>query len=164
MKRLGPLVTAITLLMTACQRPNPRVATALNLPAALSGDIPVDPRSWGVITSGLNPPDATMSTLFGNERALAYARTKGDRNYPPGAMLSLVTWRQQEDARWFGANIPSRPASVEFVAVVLASDGRTAYRYQDYVGFPLRERSLPLSQVEERIAWLLSRRAAAMPY
>ncbi len=56
-----------------------------------------------------------MSTLFGNVRAVEHARTKGGAYYPPGAMLSIVTWRPPEDVRWFGANITAQPKSVEFV-------------------------------------------------
>lgn len=163
MKRPRLFVTAVALLMMGCHGPNSRVATALNIPAALAGDIPVDPLRWGVITSLLNPHDATMSTLFGNERAIAHARTKGGSDYPPGAMLSLVTWTQQEDPRWFGANIPAQPKSVEFVAVVLSPDGRTTYNYQNFAGSPLGERSAVQNRVDERIAWLLSQPAAVMP-
>jgi hypothetical protein len=104
-----------------------------------------------------------MSTLFGNERAIAHARTREGRDYPPGAMLSLVTWKQQEDPRWFGANIPAQPKSVEFVSAVLSPDGRTTYKYQSFEGFPLRERSLVQSQAAERIARLISGCAAVMP-
>jgi hypothetical protein len=35
--------------------------------------------------------------------------------YPAGAVLALVTWAQREDPHWFGARIPDRPLSVEFV-------------------------------------------------
>lgn len=154
---------ALALLLVSCQGPNTRVATALNAAAGLAGDIPADPLGWRVITSALNPPDSTMSTLFGNLRAVEHARTKGGSDYPPGAMLSMVTWTQQEDARWFGANIPAQPKSAEFVTAVLATDGRTTYTYQNFEGFPLQERPIPANRASERIAWLLSRRAAVMP-
>jgi|SRR5271167_1418535 len=38
--------------------------------------------------------------------------------------LSLVTWKQQEDRRWFGAKIPAASKSVELVAVGTAADHR----------------------------------------
>lgn len=156
-------VTAMTLLLVSCQGPNARVATALNTTAALAGDVPIDPLGWRVITSGLNLPDATMYTLFGNESAIEHARTQGGTDYPSGATLSLVTWRQQEDARWFGANIPARPKSVEFVTARLAPDGRTTYEHHNLEGVPLREIPMPASRAGQRISLLLTQRAAVMP-
>lgn len=163
MKRSSVLVAAIALYMVNCHGPNSRVSTALNTRAGLTGDIPLDPLGWRVLTSALNPQDATMSTLFANESASEYAHTQGGSEYPPGAMLALVAWDKQEDARWFGANIPAQPRAVEFVSAVRAPDGRTTYIYRHYEGFPLRERSIAGIRTSERIAWLLSQRAAVMP-
>src|SRR5258708_7564010 len=79
--------------------------------------------------------DATMSTLYGNDVAVRYARTSAERMYPAGSVLSVVTWNQQEDPRWFGAKIPQKVGSVEFVAVT----GPGAYSYQRYEGSPLKK-------------------------
>ena len=51
-------------------------------------------------------------------------------------MLSVVTWSQQEDPRWFGGNIPAKTKSVEFVSV---GTGANAYSYQRYEGSPLKK-------------------------
>jgi hypothetical protein len=118
---------------------------------------------WMVITSEVNPAAFTMSTLFGNESAVKYVRSERGTAYPSGAVLSMVTWTQQEDARWFGAKIPSRPTSVEFVSAHLASDGGVTYDYRNFAGAPLREAPVAAGRVRERIVWLLSRRAAVMP-
>ncbi len=99
-----------------------------------------------------------MSTLFGNDVAVQYARTNGAMKYPAGAVLSVVTWGQQEDPRWFGGNIPKAPRSVEFVTV-----GST-YSYQRYEGSPLKKvASEDGAAPNDRAAYLLAQRAAVMP-
>lgn len=147
----------IALLLTGCSAPNARVVTSLNHMAALYGVVPTDPTTWKVITSGLNPSESTMSTLFGNDTAVEYSRTTTQRNYPPGSVLALVTWSQQEDLRWFGARIPAHPKSVELVAV------GPAYSYRSYEGAPLRETKTSQRHADERIAYFLSQRASVMP-
>ncbi|MEO8660515.1 MAG: cytochrome P460 family protein [Bryobacteraceae bacterium] len=157
------IAIAIALTLTGCGSRNPRVATTLNNGAVLKGELPVDPLGWRVITSGINPADATMSTLFGNDSAVEYCRTRGGRIYPAGSVLSLVTWRQQEDSRWFGARIPAQPRSVEVVKVEVSENARTNYVYQDFEGVPLREVRVPAARADERVMHLLSQRAAVMP-
>lgn len=82
--------------------------------AALAGDLPFNPLHWNVITTFVNRTDSTMSTLFGNDAAVHYARTHSQHEYPAGSALALVTWAQREDPRWFGGNIPATVKSVEF--------------------------------------------------
>jgi hypothetical protein len=67
---------------------------------------------WNVITTMVDKQHKTMSTLYGNDAAYQYARTHKDSN---NVQLRLVTWNQQEDDRWFGANIPAKIKSVEVV-------------------------------------------------
>ncbi len=81
----------------------------------LGGNLSDNPLDWRVITTSIDKRAATMSTLFGNDAAVEYARTSAGQNYPSGAVLSLVTWKQREDGHWFGARVPAAPVSVEFV-------------------------------------------------
>jgi hypothetical protein len=142
------------------EKTNPRVVTRLNQDAALVGELPSNPLRGKVITSWINKGDATMSTLFGNDVAVQYARTNGERMYPAGSVLSVVTWSQQEDPRWFGGNIPQSTRSVEFVTVT----GAGAYTYQRYEGSPLKKvASLEGNDPKDRAAYLLAQRAAVMP-
>ena len=78
---------------------NPRVATRLNLDASSMGDLPSNPLQGRVITSWIDKRDSTMSTVFGNDVAVKYARTNAGEKYPAGAVLSVVTWGQQEEDR-----------------------------------------------------------------
>jgi mono/diheme cytochrome c family protein len=134
-----------------------------NVRATITGDIPVNPLNWSVITCGTNPREATISTLFGNDTAVLYARTHSDGRYPAGSMLSLVTWQQQEDNHWFGANMPAETKSVEVVAVKKSGRGRLSYSYQDFEGSPLKTVTKSASWKDGRTAYITSQRAAVMP-
>ena len=145
--------------LVACSdKTNPRVVTRLNEKAALVGELPSNPLKGKVITSWVNKHDATMSTMFGNDVAVQYARTNAEMQYPAGAVLSVVTWSQQEDPRWFGGNIPQKPRAVEFVRVT----GPGAYSYQRYEGSPLKKVEDGAAP-NDRAAYVLSQRAAVMP-
>jgi hypothetical protein len=81
-----------------------------------------------------------------------------------GSVLSLVTWTQRDDDRWFGAKIPDQVKSVEFVFVGVAADGRPLYSYQEYEGKPLKRVTAQEGRtLNDRGAYLLSQRAAVMP-
>jgi len=163
MKKICCIGAALLSLM-GCSEQNPRVATRLNQDAALAGDLPSNPLQWRVITSAINGRDATMSTLFGNDAAVEYARRNAQHDYPAGAALSLVTWKQREDSRWFGGRIPAAPESVEFVTVRADAGHRPLYTYRSFAGVPLKELSVyDGTAPNERAAYMLSQRAAVMP-
>jgi hypothetical protein len=89
-----------------------------------------------------------------------YARRNAEIQYPAGSVLSVVTWSQQEDPRWFGGNIPQRARAVEFVTVT----GPGVYSYERYEGSPLKKvASGEDAEPKERAAYLLAQRAAVMP-
>jgi hypothetical protein len=142
------------------EQKNPRVVTRLNTDAALVGELPSNPLQGKVITSWVNKQDATMSTMFGNDVAVKYARTNAEMQYPAGSVLSVVTWSEQEDARWFGGDIPKSTKAVEFVTVT----GPGTYSYQRYEGLPLTKvASVEGADPKDRAAYLLAQRAAVMP-
>jgi hypothetical protein len=139
---------------------NARVATKLNQDAMLVGNLPANPLQGKVITSWIDKRNATMSTMFGNDVAVQNARTKAVVPYPVGAVLSVVTWGQQEDPRWFGGNIPKGVKAVEFVTVTAAG----AYSYQRFEGSPLKKvASVEGSDPTDRAGFLMAQRAAVMP-
>jgi hypothetical protein len=150
--------------LMGCSQQNPRAATRLNQDAALTGDLPMNPLAWKVITSAINQQDATMSTLFGDDIAVEYARRNSRHDYPAGSVLALVTWKQQEDSRWFGGRIPAAPKSVEFVTVRVEAEQRRSYSYRDFEGAPLKQQlAYDGNTPNQRAAYLLSQRAAVMP-
>jgi mono/diheme cytochrome c family protein len=142
--------------------------------SALTGDLPANPLAWRVITSTVDKRSSTMSTLYGNDAAVQYARAKsqqdglqqsgGQEGYPAGAVISLVTWTQQEDAHWFGAKMLGQAKSVEFVSASAGPDNHAAYSYEDYEGSPLRKMaSQAADSLTGRVRYLLSLRASVMP-
>ena len=147
--------------LVACSdKTNPRVVTRLNDEAALVGELPSNPLKGKVITSWVNKHDATMSTMLGNDVAVQYARTNAQMQYPAGSVLSVVTWSQREDPRWFGGSIPQKTIAVEFVKVT----GPGAYSYERYEGSPLKKAAIGEgADAKERAAYLLAQRAAVMP-
>jgi hypothetical protein len=153
------LSAVLTAGLVACSdKTNPRVVTRLNNEAALVGELPSNPLKGKVITSWVNKHDATMSTMFGNDVAVRYARTNTEMQYPAGSVLSVVTWSQQEDRRWFGGKIPQKTTAVEFVKVT----GPRAYTYQRFEGSPLKKVEDGVAP-NDRGAYVLSQRAAVMP-
>jgi hypothetical protein len=141
-----------------------RVPSSINEGAALTGSLPWNPLQWNVITSFTDKPASTMSTLYGNDAAVRYARSNSQPDYPAGAVLSLVTWTQQEDPHWFGARIPRQVKAVEFVSVTAGTNNQPWYSYQGYEGSPLRKASASEGlSPGSRTAYLLSQRAAVMP-
>ena len=91
-------------------------------------------------------------------KLVKYARANAGHDYP-GAELSLSTWRAQDDARWFGANIPGSLQSVEFVNVTAGPDKRPSYSYEGDQGTPL----VKTPEAGGRASLILSQRAAVMP-
>jgi hypothetical protein len=158
----------ITLSMSGCSVNGSKISAEMNQSASLAGDfaagLPANPLQWKVITSESSKTDSTMSTLYGNDLAVQYARMHAEHNYPAGAVLSFVTWTQREDPRWFGARIPATVKSVEFVTVGTAADGQLSYSYQEYGGAPLKKLSADDGlNPNDRAVYLLSQRAAVMP-
>jgi hypothetical protein len=132
-----------------------------NRAAALPDMLPYQPLQWKAITSSISRANGTMSTLYGNDTAVTHARTGPRDPYPGGAVLCLVTWRQQEDKHWFGARIPGEVQSVEFVTASASTTGSITYAYQIFQGSPLQR--LTTQQTEPRISAIISLRAAVMP-
>lgn len=136
----------------------------INERAALTGSLPRNPLQWNVITSSIDKQSATMSTLFGNDAAVRYARSDSQQAYPAGSVISLVTWAEAEDPHWFGAKIPGQVKSVEFVSVSPGQGAQTTYSYEDYEGSPLRKIDSPVGPSQtSRVKSLLSWRASVMP-
>jgi hypothetical protein len=140
------------------------MTSSINERAALTGSLPRHPLQWNVITSTIDKQAATMSTLYGNDAAVRYARRNSQQNYPAGCELSFVTWTQQEDIHWFGAKIPGQVKSVEFVSVTADPNHQPSYSYENSEGSPLqRTTALDGRSPGSRAAYLLSLRAAVMP-
>jgi hypothetical protein len=89
-----------------------------NNAAAMPSSLPYQPLSWNAITMYVDPATRTMATLYGNAAAMQAVRQRAESPaYSAGSVLALITWAQRDDPHWFGARIPDKPESVEFVEV-----------------------------------------------
>ncbi len=157
-------LAAIAFIAAGCSSTQPKLRAERNQAASLTGDLPANPLAWQVVTSSIDKNKSEMSTLYGNDAAIAYARSHSDHNYPAGAILGFVTWMQTDDPRYFGAKIPGKPKSVEFVTVIASADGHPSYLYQLYEGAPLQKSSQQQTTVPaDRAAFILSLRSAVFP-
>jgi hypothetical protein len=126
------VVACALMLAAVCGCHGRKIADAdlYNVQAGLQAGLPYPVMEWKAITTAVDRGAGTTATLFGNDAAVAAARA--GVAYPAGAVLGLVTWREREDPHWFGARIPGRPVSVEFVVVGTGVD-------REFVGTPWRE-------------------------
>ena len=148
--------------LAGCEATNPRVVTTLNQDASKVSGFPGAAMHGRVITSWIDKSASTMSTLYGNDVAVNYARKNSDAAYPAGSQLSLVTWKETEDPRWFGGNIPAKVVSVEQVSVDASPEKK--YAYTRYEGEPAKGvESVAAATPSARAAFLLGQRAAVMP-
>jgi hypothetical protein len=158
------LALACSLGIVGCSNHPPAAAPSLNQDARVIGDLPINPLSWRVITSMADQTSSKMSTLYGNDLAVDYARTHSDSRYPDGSVLALVTWTQQDDPRWYGAKIPARVNSMEMLTVGALPDGHATYSYLEFTGTPLKQSSAEQTATPSgRALFLLSQRAAVLP-
>jgi Haem-binding domain/Cytochrome P460 len=127
--------------------------------AALPASLPYQPLGWGAITMFVDPKAHTMATLYGNDAAmLATQSRQAGAEVPAGAVLALVTWGQREDPHWFGARIPDRPLSVEFVLA-----GSEEPVYQRFAGPGLTADQVAADAAAERTSFVLGLAPAQLP-
>jgi hypothetical protein len=122
-------------------------------------NLPHQPLGWGAITMYVDPKNHTMATLFGNDAAMdAVEAHRTAPVYPAGAVLALVTWAQRDDPHWFGARIPDRPLSVEFVEA-----GGQQPHYRRFSGASLEEDLGVTNIAPQRAAFMLDLPPAPLP-
>jgi len=137
-----------------------------NRAAALPIRLPYQPLGWSAITMYVDPKSHTTTTLFGNDAAMqAVARGASmSQSQPPAysadAVLALVTWTQRDDPHWYGARIPDKPLSVEFVQVAAA--GRTSL-YRRFAGPEFLEDHPAADVSAQRAIFVQSLAPAQMP-
>lgn len=124
------------LMLGGCRHKHPSASDLFNDNAGLKGALPYPVLQWPVLTTSVDRAGFATATLFGNDAAVAAARS-GAATYPAGAVLGLVTWGERDDPHWFGARIPNAPVSVEFVDF---SAGVVPV-YRHFAGEPLTEQA-----------------------
>lgn len=159
MKPIVFLFSVAALLIAGCSRPQ----GSINEEASLPPGLPRDPLQWRVVASSIDPAKRTISTLFGNDRAIDHARSELQQPYPKGALLALVTWELKEDPNWFGANIPGAVKAIDYVAITSAGNNSPAYEYRRFERSPLEETHPSETLVKTRLDHILHQRPFRMP-
>jgi hypothetical protein len=131
--------------------------------AALPSGVPVQPLTWRVINSSIDPVHQTMSTLYGNDLAIDSARTPNHTEYLAGAVIARVTWSQKEDEHWFGARIPKQFQSMEIVRIEQGADGKLVSHYERQTGPGQQTSADTAAEVEAKKNSILGQRASVMP-
>lgn len=151
-----------TLPMTTAHLPAEEIVN--NQAAALPASLPYQPLEWRAITMYVDRNAHTMSSLYGNDKAMqsvdAQSNASGTPAYMPGAVLALVTWEQRDDPHWFGARIPAIPQSVEFVEVPTAGQMN---HYRRFAGEGMAEAHMEPAEEAERMKFILNLPPARLP-
>lgn len=129
--------------------------SAFNDAASIASPAGLRPLQGIVLNSYVNAKAQTMATLYGNKTAADYLRNHADGLYPDGAELTLVTWQQQPDPRWFGGNIPGAAQRVE----VVKFDKGPHYTY--YQCNPWQEAANP--KADSAMQWIIKQRMMILP-
>jgi hypothetical protein len=87
MKAIYRLTTVLSFSVFGCTEQNPRLVTTANQEATLAGDLPVKPLQGRPITFWIDKQNSLMSTLYGNDIAVQYARTNAQ--HKPRGIYSL---------------------------------------------------------------------------
>jgi hypothetical protein len=157
-------LAVLSLALPGCSDHRTPASALINVDASLPGGLPYDPLRWRIIDSTVDQRAATMSTLFGNDPAVDHARADANGDaWPPGSVLALVTWEQQSDPRWFGAQIPGRIKSIEFVSANSTPGKDLSFSYQRFEGAPLRQTPTPNAVEAAQVRQILGHRSAVMP-
>jgi hypothetical protein len=129
-------------------------------PVKITADAGLEDR---VLTSCLNQQEGSMSTLYGNEIARKFRRNYAGNEYPPGTILTYITWRQKEDRQWFGANVPGLFQSIERISFVDNGKKSPVPTYERYEENSLVKIGNDQSNDEKRMKFILSLQSSVMP-
>ncbi len=159
MKTINLLLTSsIVLLFSACAGHR---SDLINTKASLPSSFHIGDSGLKVIASFINKKQVTMSVLYGNDLALQTA-SDSIKEITAGEIFTLVTWQQQPDDHWFGANIPGEPQSVELLKTTASLDGPPIVHYQRFEGKNLVLVTDTLHQ-QERIKFIFDQKPSIMP-
>jgi len=152
------LYLIVLILLMACKEKRQEL---LNIKASvqLNDELKENPLLMHPLTSSVNPKESIMSTLYANDIAFDYAKKNLGSNYPNGAILYEVNWKEKPDELWFGANIPNEIISVEKITFKDANSSE----YEVVEGTPLKKIKQDSALQNSRIDFITSQRIAFSP-
>ncbi|OKS87582.1 hypothetical protein RG47T_3043 [Mucilaginibacter polytrichastri] len=136
-------------------------AGTINARASLPDSLKFTALGYKVVTLSINKKLGTMSTLYGNKQALDNAIAGAD-DVKAGEAFALITWKQQDDDRWFGAKIPGNLQSVEMIKTAADASGKVAIAYTHLEGKNLSPIADTLHNAE-RIKYIFDQKPSVMP-
>lgn len=139
----------------SCQHKNPHLQTSFNINASAVDNINLKPLQKNILNVFSDQDKKTISALYANEQAKYFLKQHGQKNYPDGSILYLVTWKAGEDPRWFGGNIPDSVISLETV------EFNNGIHYTYYEGTPLMQVNNP--NADSNTKWILERKVILLP-
>lgn len=144
----------LIVLAAACSHP---VAPQLIINQGASVPVAFHLQDLRVIASSINKKHKTMSTLYGNSKAVS--RVRSGRTVGAGEELVLITWQQKADENWFGANVPANVASVE---KILTSGNPMTINYHRYEG-PALTLTADTSGQNRRFIAIFAQKGSVLP-
>jgi hypothetical protein len=152
------LYLIVLILLMACKEKRQEL---LNIKASvqLNDELKENPLLMHPLTSSVNPKDSMMSTLYGNDIAFDYAKKNLGSNYPNGAVLYEVKWKQKPDELWFGANVPGEKKSVE--KITFKEENSSEYEF--FEGKILKKIKRDSATENSRKEIIVSQRMAVSP-
>lgn len=157
MKYLNNLFTALMLIALISCGDNNQENVSVSASVQETDILPENPLLMIPLTSSVSPKNKTMSTLYGNSIARDHAQKESGLQYPEGAELYDVTWNQQADEWWFGANIPKEIKCIERVYV----DSYKQIHYELFKGKPMKK--VFVKNDTARVEFITSKKIAFTP-
>ena len=139
---------------------NNNTAKQLNEKAEMPSTFKFDTLGLKVMATSINKKAGTMSTLYANPLALKNT-ISGAKNQEAGEVLTLITWKQQEDIHWFGARIPGDLLSAELIKTTGKADN-VITAYKKYEGKELTAIQDTTHQ-QDRINYIFAQQPSVMP-
>jgi len=151
-----------TLVVTSCTAPNTNHAGEINAKASHPADFKFQQKGLKVITSSINKRANTTSVLYGNAVAQKFAKQLNPTD-STGVVMTLVTWNQEDDDRWFGARIPGNLLCVETVTIT-GTANKPLKSFGLYSGASLTKQTVTDAlESDPRITFILSQKASMLP-
>ncbi|HTD41693.1 MAG TPA: hypothetical protein VK671_13785 [Mucilaginibacter sp.] len=158
-KTIYLMIAGAALFLNACSNPAENIEV-INTKASLTPSFNFNRLGLRVIASSINKKQRTMSILYGNKAGLNAVGT-GAKEISDGGVLTLVTWNQQEDAHWYGANIPGDLLSVELIKTK-KNNNQVLFDYSRFEGKNLVLNTDTTGQ-SKRLKFILGQRPSVMP-
>ncbi|PQA96738.1 hypothetical protein B0A69_01300 [Chryseobacterium shigense] len=114
------------------------------------------------ITTFIHPENHTTSTLYGNENAYNALLHSDSTPSNSSKNLVLITWKLQDDPKWFGAKILGSLVSIETLKTNTNFKDLQNITYEFLPGGHL-EKNIPASDNGKRIKDILAVQPAVMP-